>query len=146
MLPRLPTCPETQLSARMVTLVTGYHWNQTWIDLVPARIGYFRSVDLAVLALLECHKYKNTKDSIARADSIRYYLEAIASVQETMSSESFWTSEEAQVAVGVLSMYQSTEGASLRERLVAALTVYRNLQETKRVHVGFLTSKGSLPC
>lgn len=107
-----------------------------WIGLVPVRIGYYRSVDLAVLAVLESHNYTNTRDLRAKANSIRYYLEAMSSLQETMSSKSFWTSEEAQATVGVLSAYESTEGATLCYPIIEQ-------EQTQSLRTGLLTNAGS---
>lgn len=77
------------------------------------RIGYDRSLDLAVSALLAAQNFVEYGGSVARAASIRFYVDAIDSIQAVLSGKSFWTSEEAQLAVGILSAYESIKGMSL---------------------------------
>lgn len=109
----VPSCPETMLSARCAEMLFRFSWHQRSTGLVPMRIGYNRSLDLAVSALLEAQKsvaFQNTK---AKADSIRLYLGSIGSVQTMMSVDSN-ISEELELALSILSAYESTNGASLR--------------------------------
>jgi hypothetical protein len=108
-----PLSPEVHISMRLGTMLRRYHWDETWMGLLPARIGHNRSLDLAVSAYLEPQKLNSVENLMAGIDSMQLYTEAIDSVQTTMNEPSFWTSEDVQLTVGVLSAYESIKGASM---------------------------------
>ena len=109
-----PSCPETTISARLGTMLKDFNWDGKCIGLIPARVGYNHSLDMAVTAYLEAMVYMKTQNPSARRKSIRLYVDAIGSVKTMMSTRSFWASEEAQLAIAILSAYESTKGASLQ--------------------------------
>lgn len=108
-----PSSPEIHLSMRLGTMLRRYNWDETWMGLLPARIGYNRSLDLAVSAYLGPQKMNSVETLITSMNSMQLYTEAIDSVQMTMNEPTFWTSEDVQLTVGVLSAYESIKGASI---------------------------------
>jgi hypothetical protein len=114
--PRQPCAPETHLSSRFAELLSIHQWDQRWIGLVPARIGHYRSVDLAALAFVELYRFKKTQSATEKSRSLQYYLSALACVQAILSNKSFRTSEEALLAVELLCACACDNGTSLSER------------------------------
>lgn len=108
-----PLAPEVHMSMRLGTMLRRYHWDETWLGLVPARIGFNRSLDLAVSAYLEPQKLNSVENLTYSMSSMQLYTEAIDLVQKTMNEPSFWASEDVQLTVGVLSAYESIKGASM---------------------------------
>ena len=115
----VPSCPETQLSKRCAEMVWRFQWDQKWTGFLPARIGYDRSLDLAVTALLEAQRSRDIQVWMAKADSVRFYSDAIKSIQAAFNTKSFWASEQAQLAVGILARYEATQGPSRNSTWVA---------------------------
>jgi hypothetical protein len=115
----VPTCPETRLSNQCAEMVWRFQWDQKWTGLVPTRIGYDRSLDLAVSALLEAQRLRDCQFWTTKAKSVRFYLDAIKSIQAAFSAKSFWTSEQTQLAVGILARYEATQGPSRNSTWVA---------------------------
>ena len=114
--PRQPCSPESYLSSRFGALLSIHQWDQRWIGLVPARLGYYHSVDLAALAFLELYHFKRTQNVTEKNRSLQYYLSALACVQTILNNKSFWTSEEALLAVELLCASDCDNGTSLSER------------------------------
>ena len=83
------------------------------------RIGYNRTVDLSISALLEAQNSVQHKNRTSRAKSMHNYVEAIDSLRSLLSTNSFQKSEYAMVAVAILSAYESTHGASLQSMYVS---------------------------
>ena len=119
-----PLSPEIYTSMRLGAMLRWYHWDETWMGLLPARIGHTRSLDLAVSAYLEPQKLNSVENSIAGLDSMQLYTEAIYAVQTTMNEPSFWTSEDVQLTVGVLSAYESIKGASMAYMYISRQCVH----------------------
>lgn len=84
------------------------------MGLVPVRIGYNQTLDVAVSAYLEAQRLTQVDDVRANTNNVRQYVKAIEGVQAMLDNTSIWTIEEAILTIGILSSYESTKGASLR--------------------------------
>ncbi len=109
-----PSCAQVQLSLRMATMVRTFQRDESWMGLVPVRIGCNDSLDVAVLAYLDAQQLVHTNDARADANNVRQYVRAIQGVQAMLNEPSIRTVEEAMLTVGILTSYERTKGASLR--------------------------------
>lgn len=130
-----PSSPEVHLSMRLGAMLRRYNWDETWMGVLPARVGHNRSLDLAISAYLEPQKLNSVVNLIAGMDSMRLYTEAVDLVQTTMNEPAFWTSEDIQLTVGVLSAYESIKGASMAYMYVGCSNVWNAMMMLSLVQV-----------
>ena len=109
-----PTCDETRMAMHLGTIVRAFDWDHKLAGHLPIRVGHSHTLDLSVAAYLEASSLAMVQGVRSRANSIHLYLQAIDSVQAMIEAESFWVSEEAQLAIAVLSAYESTSGSSFQ--------------------------------